>query len=72
MLDDEGRLGVPVATIFRSLAHMHCNRLGLDADAERLAYSLLTRSYETRQRVTRRRLVTTSPIADRAVARYNA
>ncbi len=46
-LDAQGGLARPLDNVFRSIAHMHCNRVGLDQPAERLAYGLLTRSYET-------------------------
>jgi thiopeptide-type bacteriocin biosynthesis protein len=45
--DQEGRLTVPLSGILRSFAHMHCNRIGLDLTAERLAYGFLARSYES-------------------------
>ena len=44
--DAEGCLDVPLPNVLRSLAHMHCNRLGLDSGSERLACALLTRAYE--------------------------
>ena len=43
------RLTVAPDAIYRSFAHMHCNRLGLNAEAERLAYGLLVRAYDTLQ-----------------------
>jgi lantibiotic biosynthesis protein len=43
------RLTLAPDAIYRSFAHMHCNRLGLNAEAERLAYGLLVRAYETLQ-----------------------
>jgi thiopeptide-type bacteriocin biosynthesis protein len=46
-LDEEGRLTPPLHLISRSLAHMHCNRLGLDRSTERLAYGLLERGYDS-------------------------
>ena len=72
VLDDEGALCVPVASIFRSFAHMHCNRLGLGADAERLAYGVLTRTYETARSLAREQLANVPLIADTAMARYDA
>ena len=53
-MDPEGRLAPPLEAIYRSFAHMHCNRLGLDSATERLAYSLLTRSYEALRAVSGR------------------
>ena len=43
------RLTLAPDAIYRSFAHMHCNRLGLNAEAERLAYGLLVRAYDTLQ-----------------------
>jgi thiopeptide-type bacteriocin biosynthesis protein len=48
-LEAQGLLAVPLDDVFKSCAHMHCNRVGLDATAERLAYGLLARSYATLQ-----------------------
>jgi thiopeptide-type bacteriocin biosynthesis protein len=48
-LDQDGRLAPPLHFICRSFAHMHCNRLGLNGATERLAYGLLTRSYDALQ-----------------------
>jgi lantibiotic biosynthesis protein len=44
-LEDEGRLSLSLRAIYKSIAHMHCNRFSLDAANERLAYGLLTRTY---------------------------
>lgn len=46
-LEPEGRLVPALDAIYRSFAHMHCNRLGLDGATEKLAYGLLTRTYDT-------------------------
>jgi lantibiotic biosynthesis protein len=54
-LDAYERLAVPLPNILRSLAHMHCNRLGLDIATERLAYGLLTRAYDAWNAVSKQR-----------------
>jgi thiopeptide-type bacteriocin biosynthesis protein len=51
--EQEGQLVRPLNSVFRSLAHMHCNRLGLDVAKEKLAYGLLTRGYDTLHAVSR-------------------
>jgi thiopeptide-type bacteriocin biosynthesis protein len=43
----EGRLTLSLDAVFKSFAHMHCNRMGLDMTDERLAYGLLVRSYDS-------------------------
>ena len=48
-LHSHERLTPAPDAIYRSFAHMHCNRLGLNAEAERLAYGLLVRAYDTLQ-----------------------
>jgi hypothetical protein len=35
---------LPVATIARSLVHLHCNRLGVDTATERILLGLLHRT----------------------------
>jgi len=72
MLEDEGSLSAPLPSIFRSLAHMHCNRLGLDQDRERLAYGLLARTYETELATTRARTAKPAPVAGMTHAQHGA
>jgi thiopeptide-type bacteriocin biosynthesis protein len=53
-LQAQGSLMVPLDAIYRSFAHMHCNRLGLDVKTERLAYGLLVRSYDALRALSKR------------------
>jgi lantibiotic biosynthesis protein len=46
-LEADGQMVLPLDAVFRSFAHMHCNRIGLDITTERLAYGLLARGYVT-------------------------
>ena len=66
-LSEDRCLSVPLGALVGSFAHMHCNRLGLDAAVERLAYGLLARNYATRRAVARRQTAVQAPRAHLAV-----
>ena len=68
-LDQAGRLVPRLDIVYKSFAHMHCNRLGLDAAAERLAYGLLTRSYDALQALSSKQIPSPRPSADTACGR---
>jgi len=63
-LEQTGCLTVSIDSIYRSLAHMRCNRLGLESTTERLAYGLLARSYLSRRALCE----TGAPMLDHAAA----
>jgi thiopeptide-type bacteriocin biosynthesis protein len=63
-LDECGELTLPLNAIFRSFAHMQCNRLGLDVTSEKLAYGLLMRSYEALHAISTEKNVMTRPVED--------
>jgi thiopeptide-type bacteriocin biosynthesis protein len=71
-LDREGRLATPLDAIYRSFAHMHCNRLGLDSANEKLAYGLLTRSYDALQAFSRQEVLSPRSNKEEAYGRSDA